>query len=136
MKDTKDVAVEFVLDYEKKQGRIARDVQSDQKCKGYDVLSHSNEGKIARTIEVKGTRSGNIPDFYATEIENGKLVASHLYVVSVKENSDEIDRFFIIERSEIRPEDFSKEKPRYRIKFRKLDSGNIDKYEMKRSNFI
>ena len=42
--------IEFVIEYEKKHGRRARDVRKDKK--GYDIISEGEDGKI-RLIEVK-----------------------------------------------------------------------------------
>lgn len=47
------MAVNFVIDYEKKQGRKAKDVSKDKKEIGYDVLSED------RKIEVKGLGGRN-----------------------------------------------------------------------------
>ena len=112
---TEEAAIKFVLDYEKKQGRVPEDVHSVKKHRGYDVLSRLN-GEIVRTIEVKGTRSGIIPALCDTEVKDLKLVPSHLYIVSIKKDSDEKDRFFIIERSKINPADFKREE-RYKLCF-------------------
>lgn len=76
-------AVKFVVDYEKKQGRIVVDVQSNRKFRGFDIFSFSKDNRDIRTIEIKGTRGSGIPDCFETEFTREKrLIATHMYVVS------------------------------------------------------
>ena len=76
------IAVKYVCDFEAKCGRKPTDMQTNNKFKGFDVLSVSNGGEI-RAIEVKGTTNeNNIPDLFETEVSRTKrLIATHLYLV-------------------------------------------------------
>ncbi len=131
-------AVSFVINYEEGKRRECVDLQTKAEFKGFDVLSFSEDKKEIRAIEVKGTKSDSkIPDLFETEVTiNGKLIATHLYLV-VFNNKVEPIKLFIISAKEFNSEDFS-ETRRYRIKsnfytrnnkltkFKVLDSNNSE----------
>ncbi len=90
-------AIEFVLDYERKQERIAENVSAAREHSGYDVKSGD------RLIEVKGVgeswKTYTWQALYKTERES---LRNHpnvwfLYIVKFKDKeSDEVVGFYII----------------------------------------
>ena len=111
-------AVRRVMEYEAEQNREPIDMQTNAKFKGFDILSFSKDKKEIRAIEVKGTAVVNwgIPQLFDTEItKDGKLVATHLYLVKFNPNTKEFEKLFIIPASSFLSEDF-KEIRAYRIK--------------------
>lgn len=106
-------AVKFVFDYEKKQKRDVVDVQANGKFRGFDLFSFSKDKKDIRTIEVKGTEKGGIPDCFETEFsKNKKLIATHLYLVHFKKTGQ--PDLYIFPASIFLPEHIS-ETVHYRI---------------------
>lgn len=62
------------------QGYTVEDVSRDRKHIGYDFLIERNGAR--ETVEVKGcSRAWQIPDLFATEVHDGRLVADKLCVV-------------------------------------------------------
>lgn len=97
-------AIDFVVQYEIKQGRNVLDVQNNKSFRGFDIFSFSKDRKEIRTIEVKGTtRKNGIPDCFETEFtRNKKLIATHMYVVNFV-NFEKPD-LYIIPASAFKPE--------------------------------
>lgn len=97
-------AIDFVIQYEIKQGRNVLDVQTNKNFRGFDIFSFSKDKKDIRTIEVKGTtRKNGIPDCFETEFtRNKKLIATHMYVVNFV-NLKKPD-LYIIPASAFKPE--------------------------------
>lgn len=107
-------AIDFVVQYEIKQGRNVLDVQTNKNFRGFDIFSFSKDKKEIRTIEVKGTtRKNGIPDCFETEFtRNKKLIATHMYVVNFV-NLEKPD-LYIIPSSAFKPEHL-KETIHYKI---------------------
>lgn len=111
-------AMKYVLKYEVKQGREPIDVQTNNKFKGFDILSFSKNKKDIRAIEVKGTAVDmwGVPDLYETELTIRKrLIATHLYLVKFHPETKEFEKLFIIPASEFKSEDFDSQIS-YRVK--------------------
>jgi len=90
-------AIEFVLDYEIKQGRNPEDVSTNKEHSGYDVKSDD------RMIEVKGVgeswKTYTWQSLYKTEVEclNNNPNSFYLYIVKFRnKESDEVVGFYII----------------------------------------
>ena len=109
-KSTSYKAIEYVKNYERKEGREVKDVQNDRKYNGLDLISKNG---AVRKIEVKGTTKEKFfPGFLGTEFTNNKkLKATHLYVVHIKNNKYAL---YIIPRSKIKTK-WVKKVPTYRI---------------------
>ena len=97
-KETENKAIDFILCFEKQQGRNAMDVRPLRKeHRGYDVKSGS------RMIEVKGVRESwktyTWTSLHKTEIECLRQNPGEywLYIVKFKGNdSDEIEAFYAL----------------------------------------
>jgi len=93
------IGIEFVMEFEKKQGREPLDVSRQRRFVGFDVISVDKHGTDHRTIEVKTTEHRGIPDAFENEFTRQlRFVATHLYVVYVK---GETKRLHIIRKKEI-----------------------------------
>ena len=104
-------AISFVIKYELKHGsRRVDDVQTIRGNNGYDLVSWRS---VRRNIEVKGT-TRRIPDSHSTEFKNGRLVATHLYVVQYSRSGRGNPKLFIILRNDIKPDDI---RPLIRYRF-------------------
>lgn len=51
---TEDKAIEFILQFEKDQGRDAQDVRRDKSCSGYDVKSDGRKIEVKAATESLG----------------------------------------------------------------------------------
>lgn len=95
-------AIEFVLDYEKKQHREPDDVSSNNEHSGYDVKSGN------RMIEVKGVGESwetyTWQSLHKTEVAclKGSPNDFYLYIVKYKDtDSDEVVGFYVIPGAEL-----------------------------------
>lgn len=98
--------INFVLRYEKTQGRDAFDVSRDRSQFGHDVASRDPNSDEERTIEVKATKStrGGVPDAFQTEfsieVGNVEFVADYLYVVRYNED-DSLHSLDVVPKDQI-----------------------------------
>lgn len=91
----------YVLEYEKHQGRRPLDVSRGRKFPGIDIISAGEDVEDLITIEVKATRSREIPDAYETEFTRGaRFVATHLYVVRFTQDG-RVDSLHVVPKSVI-----------------------------------
>lgn len=99
---TEQKAINFVMDFEKAEGRVPEDVSHERLFRGFDIISRK-EGKPQRLIEVKGSaKKGFVPDGYESEFGRSlKPVFSHLYLVG---NINKKPILYIIPRAKIKPE--------------------------------
>jgi len=111
-KNTTKKAIVYVTNFLERNDWVVSDVQYGNKHNGYDLIARKNRKNIK--IEVKGTTvEYGIPDCYETEFNDGRLVATHMYIVSFY-NKDK-PKLFIVPRKAFKPE-YLRVKMGYRIK--------------------
>jgi hypothetical protein len=59
--------IKYVMHYERKHGRNPTDVSKNKSFTGFDIISIDKDDSNHRTIEVKATAKGGIPDAFETE---------------------------------------------------------------------
>jgi len=109
-------AIELVLNYERNQGRDAKDVSNDRAHPGYDVISDN------RLIEVKGIGESwntyNWQPLYRTEREclRNNPEKFYLYIIKFKDReSEQVEGFYIIPGTDLESPKFHVEVETYSV---------------------